>query len=553
VYRNGAIYTVSDQLPWARAMAVKGDRIVYVGGEEGAKPYIGAGTQVVDLGGSMVMPGIHDGHTHMLLAGQLQSLACKLPAGPFNDLSIAALKACAEKLPREAWLVGSLYAPAQFPDGKPHRRYLDQAFPDRPVFLHESSLHNGLANSKALELAGITEASVAPPGGRLLRDETGKLTGEVLESATGVITRAIPAYTAAQNAGALLRSVRIDNQYGITSVQEAAATNETLEALAILEHDRALTLHVDTHLVWSSRLFNKQPEADVDALIGNRARYASAHVNVDNIKMFIDGAPIPPYFTQADLDAAGKPELDKVLIEPDKLNQYVTRFDAMGLKVKMHVAGAGAAHVALDAIEHARRINGWSGILHDLGHTNLVTVPDMVRMAALGAVGEMSPAVWQIYGGTLGDPPQKAWQFRTLSDHGVLLTLGTDWVVTETPNLFPGLGGMLSFGDESLDLISAVRALTVNGAIATGRRKKLGSLEPGKLATFIVLDRNLFTSDPKAIAETRVLKTVFEGRVVYGAVGTSSISTEGFAAPKTSSWKLRVSQESGTGDILNFH
>jgi hypothetical protein len=236
--------------------------------------------------------------------------------------------------------------------------------------------------------------------------------------------------------------------------------------------------------------------------------------------MWIDGSPTPPYFTQADVDEHNQVELSRILIAPEKLNEMVTRFDQAGIKVKMHVAGAGAARVALDAIEAARKANPQSSIRHELGHTNLVTGQDIPRFRQLNVVAEMSPSVWHLYGRTLGDPPQPAWQFRTLLEHGVLMTVGTDWVVTPTPNLFPGLQGMLLRGDESIDLPSALRMLTINGAIALGWEKTQGSLEPGKLANFIVLDRNLFEVPATDVSETSVLKTVFEGKVVYEAGGT---------------------------------
>ena len=193
------------------------------------------------------------------------------------------------------------------------------------------------------------------------------------------------------------------------------------------------------------------------------------------------------------------------------------RFDKMGMKVKMHVAGDGAARAALDAIEAARKANPDSRIRHELGHTNIVTPADMPRFAALNAVGEMSPAVWHLYGRTLGDPPRDAWEFKTLLDNGAMMTVGTDWVVTPTPNLFPALEGMLDRGDESIDLESALRTITINGAISLGWQASAGSLEAGKYADFIVLDRNLLEIPSADISETKVLKTVFEGAVVYDA------------------------------------
>lgn len=515
VYLNGDIFTVSNAQPWAQAVVIKDKRFVFVGANEGARKYIGKDTEVVDLQGKMAMPGLHDAHTHLLWAGQSLLYWCDVPGGPIGSELIAALKECAKGLKKDQWLIAGLYFSEQFPDARPDRKYLDKIFPDTPVFMYESSVHNGLVNSRALEIAGVDESTPAPLGGELIKDDTGRLTGELVEAATALVTGHIPSYTSVENIRALQKAVQLNNEYGITSVQDASGNRELLETLSRLEHDGKLTLDVAVHLMWGSPKFNKEPAAEVDELIADHEKYQSAHVNTDNIKMWLDGTPTGPYFTQADIDQNNQVESERLLIPPNSLNDAVARFDKSGLKVKMHVAGAGAAHAALDAIEYARRRNSPSLIMHDLAHTGLVTEADMDRMRELNVVGEMSPALWQTVGGYLGDPPQRVWQFRTLSDKGVLLTIGTDWVVTPTPNLFPALEGLLDYEDESLDLISAIRALTINGAISTGRGDIMGSIEPGKLANMIVLDRNIFEIQRQEISETGVDMTLFEGHRVY--------------------------------------
>jgi predicted amidohydrolase YtcJ len=234
--------------------------------------------------------------------------------------------------------------------------------------------------------------------------------------------------------------------------------------------------------------------------------------------MWLDGAPTPPYFTEAGFDdETGSINPENLLVPEDELNATVTRLDRMGVKAKMHVTGAGAAHAALNAIAAARAANPESTLRHELGHTNVVIPSDLGRFAELDAVAEFSPTVWQDYGRTLGSPARPAWQFNSILDRGALITVGTDWPVTTEPNVFPALQGMLARGDESVDLPSALASLTINGAIALGWDDEQGSIEPGKLANFIVLDRNLFEVPISEIAATRVLETVFEGRVVYSA------------------------------------
>lgn len=526
VYRNGRVYTVDESRPWAQALAIERERLVFVGDDEGVEKYIGPETEVIDLGGRMVMPGIHDAHTHLLWAGLQLNYGCQFPSDVTFDDMLAKLGECAADRPEDEWLVAGLFSYDQFPDNRPHRSYLDEVFPDRPVFVRERTFHHALANTRALEAAGIDENTEAPYGGALPRDQAGRLTGELVETATELVEPYLPVMPADLNLAALRWAVDVNNQYGITSVQESSANLPTLETLVALEDEGGLTLHVAAHLIWGSPQFGGMDNDGLEQLIERRGNYASEHVDVDFIKIWVDGSPTPPYFTQADVLPDGAIEFDRVLFPPEMLNDAVTRFDRMGLKIKLHVAGDGSARAALNAIEMARKANPGSEVRHELGHTNLVTPADMPRFAELNAIAEMSPTMWHVLGRLLGDPPRDAWEFGTLHEHGAMLTIGTDWVVTPTPNLFPALEGMLDRGDESIDLPAALRAMTLNGAYAVNRDTMSGSLEQGKSADFIILDRNLFDIPVSEISETRVLRTVFEGRTVFSARKRSRVLTE---------------------------
>jgi predicted amidohydrolase YtcJ len=518
IYINGHVYTVDEAHPWAQAMAVRGDRFVFVGDESRARELEGPSTKIVDLHGRTVMPGIHDAHSHMLWAGLAANFGCHLPGGPFGDPQLTALRKCAAGLRPGEWMVAGPFTTDQFPGGKPDRKILDDAFPDRPVYLNEVTEHNGLANARALELAGINASSVNPPGGVIVRAADGSPTGELIESATGAVRRRVPPPTPAQVRTALDWAVRTCNRFGITSLQEATGDEILLKGLHAMDSRGALTLDVAVHLMWGSRSFQRTDDAQVLDLIARRGMYRSTHVDVDNIKIWVDGTPTPPYFTEGEFDrATHEPDPAHVLVSPADLRAAVQRFDAQGLRVKMHVAGPGAARVALDAIAAARAANPRSSRRHELAHTNLITPQDMDRMKKLNATAELSPAVWQIYGSQLGNPPQSAWQFKSLAGRGMLMTVGTDWPVTEDPNLFPALQGMLEHGDESVDLARAVQMYTLNGAIAGDNERDRGSIQVGKQANFIVLDRDVFSVPRAQIGPTKVVTTVFEGRVVYSA------------------------------------
>ena len=470
------------------------------------------------------MPGIHDAHTHLLWASMHQKCDCCFAAEETLDSIVAKLRAYGRGKKPDAWLVGGFFYYTFFPDHKPHRAWLDQYFPDTPVYLKEMTFHQVLLNSKGLEVAGIDKDTPCPAGGEIVKDEHGELTGELLEAASTLATSCLPIETMATKIDALRGAVALNNQYGITSLQDAGTTFDGLKGLVALDRNNELTLKIAAHLTWGSPQFGEMPNEALEALIEDRASYQTERVKTNFVKMTLDGVPTPPYFTEAGIEADGRVELQRILIAPEKLNEMVTRFDQAGIRVKMHVTGAGAARVALDAIEAARRANPQSTLTHDLAHTNLISSQDKPRFKKLNAIGEMSPAVWHQFGRTLGDPPQPSWEFRSLLDHEVLMTAGSDWVVTPSPNLFPGLQGMLQREEQSIDLVSALKMITINGAIAVGWQDSQGSLEPGKVANFIVLDRNLFEVPVDDIGETVVLQTVFEGRVVYAAAGAPGAS-----------------------------
>ncbi len=357
----------------------------------------------------------------------------------------------------------------------------------------------------------------------------------LLENATWLVRQHIPA-TAIRDLEAIRWAVREYNRFGVTSVQEASANRRMLTAIRELDNSGELTLNVAAHLVISNQSFGYAPNEDLQATVERREIFRTAHIHPDYIKMWVDGAPLPPWFTSSEMDfQTSEVELQDILIPPAELKALLLRFDAQGLKTKLHAAGHGGVHVAIDAMAAARQRSNASKLRHELGHASSITPADMERMARFGIVAEVSPALWHKID-MLGNPPRSAWEFRSLQNHGVLITMGTDWVVTPNPSLFVGLQGMLQRGDESLSLPEAIRTMTINGAIALGWDGQHGSVETGKIANLIILDRNLFDVPVDDIAATEVLLTIFEGRIVHSS------------DPETRHWK-HPTGTGATGDI----
>ena len=551
VYLNGKIYTVDQEQPWAEAVVVKDGRFLYVGDSDGAKSYIGDETKLVNLEGRLVMPGIHDAHSHMVLSGVSRKYECKLPQDADEQEIIAGLKECGKGKSKDEWIVAGLVWSRQFAGQRFDKSFLDEAFPDTPVYIIEGTYHHGFVNSKALEVTGITESTVSPQGGRLLKDENGKLTGEIVEEATYLVSRHLVPASKSQRLEALRWVTRLFSEYGITSTQESSGNAAILETYKTLDAEQALNQRVAGHIIWSSPSLSGTSVTETEQLIEARHQYASEHLKMDFVKIFVDGTPFPPFLTDVRADVETE-EVDptNLLNSAEKIKDMLVEMDQKGIKVKLHVAGSGSARVALDAIAAARKANPDSKIIHDLAHSHTMLLSDIKRMKELNVVADMSPAVWHDAPPVLANLP--TWQFRSMDENGVMMTIGTDWGVLENPNVFPALQGlmerdyeslrqsllmhfislhsaismgwknviptikaMIAHDRESLDMETALNMLTINGAISMGWQEEMGSIEQGKLANFIVLDRNLFEVPAAEIGGTQVLRTVFEGRTVY--------------------------------------
>lgn len=515
---NGSIYTVEPSTPWAEAALIDDGVFTVVGSDAEVRAAAPSDTEFVDLGGRMAMPGLHDAHTHLLFSGLKFRYEARLTPGGTADEIVNDLHncRCAELVDdgEEAWIVGGEFVPGDFANGKPDREFLDEAFPDQPVFLYDYTIHHALVNSAALRRAGLSSYSAEPDGGRLIRrDGSGELTGELVEQARWPVMRAMPDYRAEIYRDAVAWAASVCHQHGITSVQEASASPQALTAYRDLDMAGALNLHVAAHLVWREEGFGMADTAQLDRTIADRAAFASTHLDTNRIKIWLDGAPLPPHLTQADLDPSGNVDDTNILVPADQLTQVTAGFDAAGLSVKIHCAGEGSVRAALDAFESVRQANGEGGPAHEIAHCTFIHDDDYKRFGQLDVVAEMSPAIWHIPEYGLDD----GFKFRTVLDSGATMTVGSDWIITPNPNLFPGLQGMLQRGAESVELDAALRLMTAGGAAAVGRADAGGTIAVGKTADLIVLDRNLFQIPVDEIGTTQVLRTVFEGVTVFDA------------------------------------
>ena len=508
VYVNGRIYTADDDRAWSEAVAIKDGRFVAVGKNKGIKKLIGPKTRVEDLQGKMAMPGIHDSHSHLSKAGHFHLYACVIEsATDIADLT-ARLTGCRSKIrPTSPWLeIDTYFQPANMAGFD--KALLDRIFPDAAVVVVDNSRHNATANSMALALAGIDKDTPDLERGEIVRDPaTGEPTGLLIDLASSLV-RSKYDYSDDEQDAAARYTVETNSRYGITSVQDAGMMEPWLEAFLRLEQAGLLAQYVSSHLVWGSSVTGTGDET----LFERREKYRTELMDADGAKVWLDGQPFPPFRTNMKLNDDGTIERAHLLVDEETLKRKVVEWDREGLRIKMHAAGEGSARLMLNMIEHVRKQNGASGIIHELTHAHDIAPQDQGRLAKLNVATDMSPGYGAIVGGFPG--LDKMWEFRSLLAKGTLITAGSDFPL-RSPNPFPALQVIVTKARQSIDLVSALDIFTRNGAKVIGRSEDLGSIETGKVANMIVLDQNLFDIALTEIGKTQVLKTVFRGKVVY--------------------------------------
>ena len=536
ILRNGEIYRDSG---WAQAIAVKRGVIVAVGDESAVAALKGASTQVIDLKGAAVVPGLHDMHVHPTGAGLAQA-RCRITQGSTPQQILDAVKGCVAQRKKGEWITGGQWEASAFGKQSMHRSMLDRVSPDNPVALNDISGHSLWVNSKALEIAGVNKSTQNPTGGIIERDSKGEPSGVLRERAGALVYAVIPAPTDADNAKALSWSLSNMLSFGITSFTDAGLDDAGLQTYAALFDQGVLKQRVRGCIMWRGMSFNSRRSSSLE-VIQNRNLYARDRFKPDCIKIVLDGVPtdghtaamVEPY---ADASHTDDVRAKGILMVPQQtLNAAVIDFDRQGLTVKFHAAGDAAVRAGLDAIEAARKANGFSGVLHDVGHNSFVQMSDIARARSIGATFEMSPYIWYPnpiipdIAKAIGPERMKRWiPLKDAVDAGALVVPGSDWSVVPSVNPWiaietlvtrqkPGGGGETLGEAEKLTLKQAFDLFTVNAAHQMGNANRTGAIEPGLLADLLVLDRNPFKVPVTQIHETAVTMALINGETVYRA------------------------------------
>ncbi|MEU6061328.1 amidohydrolase [Streptomyces sp. NPDC047097] len=554
VLTGGHVHTVDDEDSVHQALAVTAGRITFVGTDREARRHVGKDTRVVDLGGRMVMPGLHDGHLHPMSGGQ-GLLGCDLEYEPltvrqFQDRVRAYLKRTKDEEP-DSWVqVEHWYAQAMRPAGtKLTKADLDALDTRRPIVVKSTDGHTVLVSSRALEIAGITAATKDPAGGAIGRDAEGEPTGVLEDGATDLVTAKIPQPTAAENLRIARTALAALAEQGVTTFMDALASEEGLKAFTALAEEGALTARASfAPLV---NVGDKNPVGKVRAL---RDRYdggavkAAAGIAVRNTKLFLDGVLqypaqtaglLQPYLECGHGECRPGKRTGAQYWKQEQLDSIVAELTKAGFDPHVHAIGDRSVRTALNAFARVRERGDRRSRL-TVAHAELVDPADIKRFARLDVVAAMgfhwakpAPDSVESVKPYLG---AKRWSnYEPEGDilaGGGRISLGSDWPVDPldewtaiktaiTRTAAPGSeydkqGPMTPH--QRISRAAALRAATLNGAYQLRQQDHTGSLEAGKFADLIVLDRNVMKVPEEEIAGTKVLLTMVGGRVVHGSL-----------------------------------
>ena len=533
VLTGGTVFTADEGLTVAEAVAVRDGLIAWVGPAAEVGEHVGPGTRVLDLAGRTVVPGFQDAHCHPAESG-LELARCVLHDAHSREACLEKIGGYASAHPELEWIVGAGWSIDSFEGGTPSRADLDAILPDRPAFFDNRDGHGAWVNSRALALAGITRDTPDPSGGRIERDEAGEPQGTLHEHAMGLVADLLPPATQDEWEAGILRAQSLYHELGITAWQDARIDNSAhLAAYKAVAGRDELTMRVEGNLLWN----RTRGEEQLEELLALQAEGSHGRLRIRGAKIFDDG--VLENFTGALLEPyVGTDNYGISMLTAEELEHAVVLLDANGFQVHVHTIGDRAVRDALDAIEAAERANSRRDARHHLAHLQLVHPDDLPRFAELGVVANVSP-LWACSSGYVDEltvpfigPERSArmYPFRTLLRAGARLAFGSDWAVS-TPDPLQQLEVAVTrispetrdkeplLPEEALDVPTALRAFTAGSAYVNFLDGETGTLEPGKLADLVVLDRDILDPGSGPIGDARVLLTLSEGEAVYADSG----------------------------------
>ena len=530
---NGKVVTVDKDGSEAEAIAVKEGIIIMVGKSSDVLKLSREDTAKLDLEGRLLLPGFIDTHEHCIRRGlQLDWVNCGSP--PMNSLEevVEALREKAESKPEGEWVIGSWFDESQWEEKRfPNRYDLDRASISHPIYLGRAGGHNSVANSLALEMAGISKDTPQPSGGNIERDENGEPTGRLDEIAAMDMVRGIMPKPSQEEETEILAEnwPVLEKRYlswGLTGIHEAHI--KAPQALAYQKLDRENRLKIRIGLMLDGMTpYNGYATSDL-ARQGIRTPFKwSDKLRVVGVKVGTDGA-MGSLTAALHEDYANDPGNKGIIrCTRDELVDEVTRCHVAGIQVCIHAIGDRAIDMSLEAVEEALKVKPWIGHRHRLEHAGYVLPRQLRQMKKLGV--NISASIGFCY--PIGDShiaalgPERLcgyYPMKSFRDHGIMAAgnsdgFGTSYALTGIYGCVArkSKSGQYLCKDEAIPILDAIRAYTWNAAYLEGTEHEKGSIEVGKFADFVVLDRDIMTLPHEEILITKVLMTIVDGEVVY--------------------------------------
>ena len=520
---NANVHTGNKSQPKVRAMAVSGNKIIAVGGDAEIRALAGAKTRVIDAGGKTVIAGFNDAHVHFMETGyQLSSVDLRDAKTPQEF--VARIKAFAAKIPKGRWITGGQWDHENWtPNALPTAALIDAATPDNPVFINRLDGHMALANSMAMKLAGVDKSVKDVAGGEIVRDASGNPTGVFKDGAMAYIESKIPEASFEQKLEAAQAMTNYAASLGVTSVQDMSAGT----AIGVFQElQRRGTL--------KTRIYGCSPLNDFKRWesTGVRHAFGDAMLRVGCLKGYADGSlgSTTAWFFDPYADAPNTSGLAMADVTTT-MRQTIQDADKAGLQVRIHAIGDRANATILDHYKSVADANGEQDRRFTIEHAQHVRVEDLKRFAGQKVVASMQPF-------HIIDDGRWAWKrldekrlkgtyaFRTILDSGGVLAFGSDSPVAPINPLLGVYGAVTRrtlddknpggwIPEQKVTVEEAVRAFTWGSAYAEFQENWKGTLEPGKVADFVILSDDIFTIDPVKIRDVTVVKTIVDGRVVF--------------------------------------
>jgi len=534
VFTNGTIYTVNNKNPFAEAVAVKDGKFLEVGSSKDIEKFVGNQTHLVDLGGAFAMPGFIDDHIHPAQPYLQEEGGALLFPESFNKTQIAeTVDAYLKENPDALYIIGEKWSVALFPKGHPNKEWVDSMVSDRPALLRDDTRHGAVANTAMLKFAGITKDTPQPAYGYIEKDpQTGEPTGYLAETAQQAVFSKIPMYPDEVWESAMKRAMDNLTAWGVTAYIDASANEPQFRVYQKMEREGNLNFHVSGSIPMND--WAKDRCADPEPLLALADEYRSPLFDPIGRKWWGDGTPLSKTSLMVDEYVEGGH--GTMSVNETDFNRMIEEAKK-GCLVRVHAMGDGTVRSILDVFEKVRTLDPNNiSQCQQIAHCAFLRDEDIPRFRRLNVVADFSPVIYyhspsmNVLEEAVGATSMEYFaNIKNTIDSGAVVAIGSDWptgaidanplrmlqvlVTRKDPyerNMDKPLGDTISLAD-------AIRVMTLGGAYSMRKENELGSIEKGKAADMIVLDRNLFEIDQNSIIDSKVVYTIFGGKIVHDA------------------------------------